>query len=129
MQIGELPQDVVRFIVEKIDTVPHLEALLQLWKHPGEYWIAEMLAGRIYVSADQARTVLRDLEQRGLIKRVGEPVIHYAYDAAWDTGGSMMDLVATTYRQQLIPVTTLIHSKASRSVLEFARAFEIKKDS
>lgn len=129
MQSGELPQDVMRFIVEKIDTVPHLEALLLVWRYPGEYWTAEMLAGRIYVNTDQARTVLRDLEQRGLVKRKGEPVAHYAYDAAWDTEGSMMNQVATTYRQQLIPVTTLIHSKASRAVLEFARAFEIKKDS
>jgi hypothetical protein len=39
-----------------------------------------------------------------------------------------MASVAATYRQNLVLVANIIHSKASGAVREFARAFEIKKD-
>jgi hypothetical protein len=39
-----------------------------------------------------------------------------------------MGSVVTAYRTQLIEVTRFVHAKASRSVLEFARAFDFKKD-
>jgi hypothetical protein len=40
----------------------------------------------------------------------------------------LMEKVASTYRRHLSAVASFIHSKASRSVREFARAFELKKD-
>ncbi len=39
-----------------------------------------------------------------------------------------MERVAAAYRGQLIEVTRLVHAKASRAVLEFARAFDFAKD-
>jgi hypothetical protein len=36
--------------------------------------------------------------------------------------------VAVVYRSNLVSVANFIHRKASASVMEFARAFEIKKD-
>ena len=52
----------------------------------------------------------------------------YAYDSAWEPDEEFMGRVAATYRRNLIRVTTLIHSKAPAAVLEFARAFEPRKD-
>jgi hypothetical protein len=52
----------------------------------------------------------------------------YAYDSAWEPEEGFMERVAATYRRNLIRVTTLIHSKAPAAVLEFARAFEPRKD-
>jgi len=129
MDTGELPQDVLQFIAEQIDTVPHLEALLLLYKQPSEHWTVEFTAIRLYVSLETAAQILRDLEQRRLIgKRPDAPATEYVFDATWDITGQLMAKVAMTYTRFLTPVATFIHSKAPRSVLEFARAFDLKKD-
>lgn len=126
MQTGDLPDDVLRFIADRIDSVPHLEALLLLWEDPARRWTAEEIAARIYVSRELAERLLEDLARQGLV--AGEAG-GYAYEAGWDPSGKTMERVANSYSRQLVRVSSLIHSKASRGVREFARAFELKKKS
>jgi|SRR5688572_9732598 hypothetical protein len=129
MDASELPQDVLRFIAEQIDSVPHLEALLLLYQQPAEHWTADLTAARLYVSLETAAQILRDLEQRRLIaRRPDAPATEFVFDGAWDDSGQLMARVVMAYTRFLTPVATFIHSKAPRSVLEFARAFELKKD-
>jgi hypothetical protein len=123
----QLPDDVLRFIADHIDTVPHLEALLLLWETSGKCWRAEDLAARIYVRSDAGIRILKDLEQRKLAKTGADPIC-YEFDAAWDQTEHLMARIAATYRHHLVRVATIIHAKASPSVREFARAFEIKKE-
>jgi hypothetical protein len=40
-----------------------------------------------------------------------------------------MSEVASEYARHLVPIATLIHRGASSAVKEFARAFDLKKDS
>ena len=127
MERPELPADVQRFIADQIDTVPHLEALLLLWEGAPASWSTEQLAARIYVSPDDGERILADLRRRKLVRTSDEEPARYAYDPAWDTG-DLMAHVAAAYRQDLIRVARFIHAKASSSVREFARAFEIKKE-
>lgn len=133
MQDPELPADVLRFIVERIDSVPHLEALLLLWGSGERRWNEAEVASRVYVPGDTARSVLQALAQRRLIRaehggEAGSGLL-YVYDPAWDeAAGGLMALVADTYRRQLVRVAKVIHAKASPSVQEFARAFQLKKD-
>ena len=61
MQDPELPADVLRFIVERIDSVPHLEALLLLWGSGERRWNEAEVASRVYVPGDTARSVLQAL--------------------------------------------------------------------
>jgi hypothetical protein len=118
--------DVLRFIADRIDTVPHLEALLLVWESKNSGIGAEELAARIYVSLEASGQILKDLEQRKLVRAAaGE----YLFDARWDTTGEFMARIAATYRRHLIRIATLIHAKASPSVREFARAFESNKES
>jgi hypothetical protein len=125
--MDEPSEAVLRFIHAQIDTVPHIEALLLLWdSRPSDFTVGEV-AKRIFVSEDAATRVLRDLHQRKLVAPTADSA-RYAYDGAWDTRGDFMASVATTYRRHLIRVATLIHSKASPAVREFARAFEPKKE-
>ena len=125
---AQLPADVARFIEDQIDSVPHMEALLLLWRSATEAWSTEQLAARIYVSPDTAAQILRDLARRQLVRATSENPDRFAYDGAWDENDGLMARVAATYRQHLILVARKIHSKASGAVREFARAFEIKKD-
>lgn len=126
---GPIPLDVLQFIAEYIDTVPHLEALLLLHSRPAEQWTADHTAARLYVSTESAAGILRDLEQRKLVhKRLDAPIVEFVYDAAWDKSGQLMTKISLAYAKHLTAIATLIHRKAPRPVLEFARAFELKKD-
>lgn len=118
---------VLRFIAQKIETVPQLEALLLLWDDPTRAWTADEIAVRIYVLRDTAVAVLESLRRHQLAASEGEPP-RYRYDGAWDTKGDLMPEIATAYRRHLVQLATFIHSGASPAVREFARAFDLKKE-
>jgi hypothetical protein len=122
MQKGDLPEDVLQFIAERIETVPHLEALLLLWEDPARRWTAEEIAARVYVAPETAAKILADLGRHRLSTAAGSAS---AYDTAWDPSGEAMERVASAYRLHLVQVASFIHSKGSRGVREFARAFEL----
>ena len=124
----EEDQELLQFIVEHLDTVPHLEALLLIWQNPATGWTADVLAGRIYVSEPVARGVLEDLHRDGALRSEGNPTPIYFFQPAWDAERRLLPRLADLYRRQLVKVTKLIHSKGSSSVREFARAFQLKKD-
>jgi hypothetical protein len=118
-------QEVLRFILDHLETVPHLEALLLIWQNQTTEWDPSMLAGRIYVSPAVGRAILEDLARHGFVSpQPGQPT-SYIYDPTWDAMRGMLPRVAELYRRQLVQVTKLIHSKGSASVREFARAFQI----
>jgi hypothetical protein len=127
MSQGELPNDVVRFLTEKVDTVPHLEALLLLWDSRPKAWTHEEISVRVYVPPAQAQGILQDLLRQKLVVPDAEVPEGFRYDDSWDDSGLMPRVVAT-YRQQLVRVANLIHSKASPAVRDFARAFQFKKE-
>jgi predicted ArsR family transcriptional regulator len=122
----ELPEEIVRFILNRIDSVPHMEALLLLWETPEKAWTEAEIAARVYVSVDVARVILQDLVGRKLAAVRAESGAGYRYDSAWDPTGEEMAAVARTYRQQLVRVASLIHSKGSPALRDFARAFQFK---
>jgi hypothetical protein len=125
---SDLPPDVLAFIEEQIDSVPHLEALLLLWRSAPQVWTADQIAARIYVASEAAGEILRDLSRRGLARATDESLLRFVFDAGWDRSAALMENVAEAYRQKLILVAHRIHQKTSGAVREFARAFEIKKE-
>lgn len=121
----DLPKDVLRFLDERIESVPHLEALLILWES-GSVWDSSGMASRIYLSVSATNGVLQDLRRAGLAVMRDEG--QYSYDGIWDERSVMMARVAQTYRQNVTRVTLRIHGRVSAPVLEFARAFDLKKE-
>ena len=117
-------KEVDQFILAEIDSVPHLEALLLLWNSKPRKWSLEEIAKALYLSADETRYILNDLKQRGFLKADAEC---YFYDQEYQRD-ELIEEVAKTYRKELIRISRMIHSKASASVREFARAFKLKKD-
>lgn len=123
---GAIDPEVERFLLDSIDTVPHLEALLLLFKSPAIVWTVAELAARIYVNEKQATSILEDLARRSLIARVEQPPTTYQYVPRSEGQSELLDKVALSYRTQLVQVTRFIHSNASGSVRDFARAFRLK---
>lgn len=117
----------MQFILDHLETVPHLEAVLLIWQNQSTAWTPDVLSQRIYVSPAIGRAVLDDLTRVGMLRRGEDTSPVYSYAADWDSRG-ILPRLAELYRRQLVQVTKLIHSKGSSSVREFARAFQIKKE-
>lgn len=120
-----IPQDVLEFIARRIDSVPHLEALLLMREETDELWNEASISRRVYVSRDQAQVILQDLARHGFIVAAGQPDT-FRYEPSWDEAG-ILTKVAATYRRHVVHIAEMIHSKAALgAVKEFARAFKFK---
>jgi DNA-binding MarR family transcriptional regulator len=126
MTVGAIDPEVERFLLDSIDTVPHLEALLLIFQSPGTVWSVAELAARIYVSEKQAAGILDDLTRRALIARLESSPAKYQYVPRSQAQTELLDKVSHSYRTQLVQLTRFIHSNASASVRDFARAFRLK---
>ncbi len=120
-------EEVNEFLHDRIDTVPHLEALLLLWNSRPKAWSVEEMATSLYLAPESAKEILDDLVRQNLIDTVAGTSDRYRYEQGADLD-RIISLVDSTYRRELIPITRLIHSKPSAAVREFARAFRLKKD-
>jgi hypothetical protein len=116
--------EVDRFILDEIDSVPHIEALLILWNSRPRTLSVGELAGLLFLPQDHTRQILEDLQQRTLVVS-GET--GNTYNPAYPRDQLMAD-VDRTWRRELVRVSNMIHSKGSPAVREFARAFRFKKD-
>ncbi len=115
-----------KFLLEKIDTVPHLEALLLLWNKRPKSWAVEEMAKELYLAPEPTRAILDDLVRQELIVLAPAPGgYRYEPEAERDR---LIGSVDSIYRRELIRVTRLIHSKPSSAVRAFAQAFRLTKD-
>jgi hypothetical protein len=118
--------NVDHFVLNEIESVPHLEALLLLWRTAPQQLSASQIAEQLYVSEAQGSTIAEDLCRRGLI--VCTDGQGFFYDTSDQQRNRLLDAVDETYRRELIRISGIIHSKASPSVRAFANAFRLRKD-
>lgn len=123
-----IPPDIYAFILEQIDSVAELEALMILRNDPRRRWTADALAKRLYSNRKQASDVLARLHSNRLITLNGDHPPQYNYQPQTDEAQTLVSRLAEIYRTHLVPVTNLIHSKARFRVQEFADAFDLRKD-
>ncbi|HKQ44214.1 MAG TPA: hypothetical protein VJS47_02365 [Rhizomicrobium sp.] len=118
-----IPADVRQFILDHIDSVSELEALLLLRKYADQDWSVQGVSGRIYLDEAAAVQILARLTACGLCV-ASEGV--YRYGSA-SHQAEIVDRLAELYARFLIPVTNLIHNKPAR-IQQFADAFRFRKD-
>ena len=120
--------DAYDFILQHIDSVPHLEALILLWNSRPVGWTCEELATRLYIPVEKVGDLLRDLVRLQWVLESHSPPARYSYLPCSEAQDEMMRQVDAAYRRDLVRISTMIHSKASPAVREFARAFRFKKE-
>ena len=120
--------DVYEYILEKIDSVPHLEAVILLWNSRPVGWAPDELASRLYVPAERASEIMMDLVRQQLVQQLSGSPARFSYLPRNDEQNEWMFRVDTAYRREIVRISTMLHSKASPSVREFARAFRFKKE-
>jgi hypothetical protein len=120
--------EVRQFLLDQIDSVPHLEALLLLWNSRPKLWQADEMAGRLYVDREVALRLLQDLARQQLIDSDTSSPERYCYRDDPADRSRLIRMVDETYRREVVRVSTLIHSKPSSPVRDFARAFRFTKE-
>ena len=120
--------EVFRFIMQEIDSVPQLEALLLFWSSSPAAWSARELAQRLYVSPDVANKLLADLARKKLITAIPGAQGEYRYDSSSEEQNLLMARIDATYRREIVRISTMIHAKPSPAVRDFARAFRFTKE-
>ena len=119
--------EAVRFILDRIDSVPHLEAVLLLWRQPSEPWTVERVAKRLWIEGKDARSILQDLVRENLIRPLAGEQGQELYEAD-RRNDRIFQAVADAYREEMVRISRMIHAKPSSSVRAFARAFRFTKE-
>jgi hypothetical protein len=119
-----IPPELQSFVLDNIDSVAELEALLLLHKYPEQDWPLPAAAQRLYIDEAAAAQVLERLASRGLCSAgvAGYRIVHTDPERV-----ALVEALAKAYARYLIPVTNLIHHKPSR-IQQFADAFKFRKD-
>jgi hypothetical protein len=125
MTASHIPDEVRRFLLGAIPSVPHLEALLLLHADPARAWDAGALAGRLYLDAPRATALLADLARAELVVGDGDGYRFAAADPALAAG---VGELARIYARHVVAVAELIHSTPDRRARRFADAFLLRKD-
>ena len=134
MDNAAIPEDIRRFVLTSIPSVPFLEALLLMRAAPEQPWSTESLARRLYVRDKVADALLADLCRAGMAAPWPEPrpgcdADAYCYRPRDEALRERIDRLADLYATHLVEVTHLIHSSLDRKAHQFADAFKWRKDS
>jgi hypothetical protein len=117
-----------RFILAEIDSVPHLEALLLLFNSRPKIWSIDEMGQALYVRNEVASKILESLVQRSLIAASPNILERFFYSQDEENRNQLLQDVDAVYRKEVVRISSMIHSKASAGLRDFARAFRIKKD-
>lgn len=133
---ASISDDVRRFVLTSIPSVPYLEAMLLLRNEAAWTWDGKALAQRLYMSEKAAGALLCELHAAGVLDVAGvldasqpDPASSYRYAPGSAELRQMIDRLGEAYSKHLVEVTNLIHSKTSKKAQQFADAFKLRKDS
>lgn len=125
MTTTSIPDEVRRYILASVPSVPYLEALLLLRADPARAWEPRSVAHRLYIQEADAADVLRALAEAGIAAPADGGWTFAPIDPALR---ELLGQLADTYASQLVAVTEIIHSRVDRRARQFADAFRWKKE-
>ena len=125
---NEGESEIIRFIVDQIDSVPQLEALLLVWKTRPAIWTPEELGKRLYVSNELGHDLLQELVRKRLITGIQGAVEGYRYESTSEEQDRLIGRLDEMYRREVVRVSNMIHAKPASALRDFARAFRFTKE-
>ena len=123
-----IPEDLRRFILTSVPSVPYVEALLIYRDAHGAAVETDALARRLYVSAKAAIEIATQLLEAGVVSTADAPSPAYRFAPQTRELAGILDVLADYYRSHLVEVSDLIHSRTARKAQQFADAFKLRKD-
>ena len=126
MAVEPIPEDLRRFILTSVPSVPFVEALLVYQAAGGAPVGVETVAARLYIAARTAADIVEQLVAARIVVPAAEA--GHRYEPGSPELGEIVQQLARFYRSHLVQVTELIHSRTLRRATQFADAFRIRKD-
>ncbi len=127
MADNPLPDELRRFILTSVPSVPYLESMLLLRREGAKQWRVAELARRLYLPENRASELLGMLVDAGVAAKTAPPMA-YCYAPSPELA-TMLDQLDRFYFSNLLAITALIHSSVDRRAFQFADAFRWRKDS
>ncbi|HEU4371943.1 MAG TPA: hypothetical protein VFS02_00540 [Telluria sp.] len=128
MNAPPIPDDVQRFVLLAIPSVPYLEALLLMRSSPQRQWDASAVAQRLYLSEKVTAALLVELNDAGLADADAETAGQYRYRPQSEELAALTNRLAAIYATNLVGVSNLIHSKINKKAQRFVDAFVLRKE-
>jgi hypothetical protein len=122
-----IPEDLRRFLLASVPSVPFVEALLLLRDARGQAVDASDIARRLYMGELTARSVLEQLAEARIAQRAVQGPAAYLF-APHENVAKVVEQLVAYYRSHLVEVTDIIHSRTGRKAQQFADAFKWRKD-
>jgi hypothetical protein len=124
-----IPEDLRRFILTSVRSVPFVEAVLLFRGAAARGLDTKSLAQRLYMPEKNAAQLVQELLDAGVLSRDAQRPDLFRYAPSSPDLEAMLDMLTAFYSTHLVDVTQLIHSLGTRRAMQFADAFKIRKDS
>lgn len=124
---GLIPEDIKAFILDHVDSIAELEALLVLRENPYQGWDCKEVADRIYCDENTTAGILKKLTRHGLIAPDSGSPHRFRYQQSRPEITDILNRLAAVYARYVVPLTTLVHQKSKGNIKSFADAFKLKK--
>lgn len=122
-----IPDDLRRFVMTSIPSVPYLEAVLLFHAAPDTPMTRGEMARRLYVPPQKAAELLDTLIASGIVAQPDEAADAYRYAPRDEALAGTLDRLAQAYQKDLIAITDLIHDSTRKTAHRFADAFKLRK--
>jgi hypothetical protein len=123
-----IPEDVRRFLLTAIPSIPYLEAMLLFYRSPDVDRSASEVAQWLYLSDRRAVELLESLREAGVLTPDAAETSRYRYAPRDDTLARAIEGLAQVYAADIVGVTRLIHDTTGKHAQLFADAFRLRKD-
>lgn len=127
MSTEPLPDEIRRFVLTSIPSVPYLEALLLLRSQPQQAWTSAEVARRLYLPEARGAELLHALQESALV--AGSDADGFRYAPRDQELRTTIERLNQLYATRLVEITSLIHTRLEKRALQFAEAFRWKKES
>jgi len=124
-QGSTIADDVRRFVLTSVPSVPFVEGMLLLRADPAVRWTALGLAKRLYIGDKLAAQLLQELRESGIARQLDDESYHFAPSSP--ELEAVLGQLAEAYSRSLVEITNLIHSRTSRKAQRLVDAFEWRK--
>ena len=125
MAVEDIPQDVVRFLAEHIDSVVQLEVLLLVQSRSTMAWQAQDVATQLRISPDWTEAAMAKLAGAGIL---AVESARYRYAPRTPELLKTIESLSAAYEDRRVSVISLIFSKPPDPIRQFTDAFRFRKE-
>lgn len=128
MTNSAITDDIRRYVMACVPSVPYIEAVLLMREGTGSAWSAAVLGRRLYLDEGNAARLLARLVADGIAKGPFGTDSGFIYAPMSGDIAQMWDRLADVYPRNLIEISTLIHSKSAGKAQILADGFVWRKE-